>query len=205
MKDFSRVFLRGVFTLLPFGLTALILFSFLAWTEEIARKLFSVVASEIYFPGLGLFIGIGLIYGLGVLTTVPFMTKVIQLFELPFTNVPILKSIYSAVKSLSDYFSPEGTGTEQQVVVVKFPGFDAEMIGFVTRTHLRDMPSEFTKEDRVAVFLPLSYQVGGLTIFVPRSYVKKTGMKVEVAMRSALTAWMPGREVVEKISEDSDF
>lgn len=193
MKIFSKFFIRGAVTLLPFGLTFFVLISFLMWTETFSRSVFSIIQLDsLYFPGLGLAIGIALICFLGFLTTLPFMSKVLQAIELPFKNVPILKSIYSAVKSLSDYFSPGSEQSEQQVVVVvNFPGFGAQFIGLVTRRSLDKMPNEFDKEDRVAVFLPLSYQVGGLTVFIPRSYIKYTNMKVEEAMRSALTAWMP--------------
>jgi uncharacterized membrane protein len=194
LKSFSKYFLRGMFTLLPFGLTLLVLFSFLAWTEELSKSVFSVVASEIYFPGLGLIIGICLVCALGFLTTLPFAAKIIDAIELPFKNMPIIKSVYTALKSLSDFFSPDSQHSDQQVVVVKLPGSEIEMMGFVTRRNLNDLPNEFTKIDRVAVFLPMSYMVGGLTIFVPRSHIKKTNIKVEEAMRSALTAWMPSSE-----------
>ncbi len=193
MKNFSKYFLRGLFTLLPFGLTVFILYSFLAWTEEFSRAAFSVISSDFYFPGLGLFIGVALICVLGFLTTLSFASRVIDALELPFKKVPILKSIYNAIKNLSDFFSSGGESSDQQVVVVKVPGHDVEVVGFVTRKNLNDLPNEFTKEDRVAVFIPFSYLVGGLTVFIPRSHIKKTNLKVEVAMRSALTAWMPGR------------
>ena len=189
MKQFSKYFLRGVFTLLPAGLTVFLLFSFFRWTEGAARE---VLPNSFYFPGLGLILGIVIIYLMGVFTAVPFFRRVMMAFELPFKNVPLVKSIYSAFKSLSDYFSPEHK-VEQQVVIVRVPGFDAEFVGFVTRRHLNDLPREFTKENRIAVFVPLSYQIGGLTMFIPRAWVKSTDMKVEVAMRSSLTAWMPTR------------
>ncbi len=192
MKQFSKYFLRGVFTLLPAGLTIFLLFSFLRWTEDAAYSFFSELPGHIYFPGLGLILGIVIIYLMGVFTAVPFSRRIFAAFELPFKNVPIVKSIYSAVKSLSDYFSPEHK-VEQQVVIVRVPGFDAEFVGFVTRRNLNDLPREFTKGDRVAVFVPLSYQIGGLTMFIPRAWIKSTDMKVEVAMRSSLTAWMPAR------------
>jgi uncharacterized membrane protein len=194
MKKLSKYFLRGIFTLLPFGLTVIILVSFLSWTETYSRDVFEALAVDFYFPGLGLIIGVVLICLLGFFTTLPFTDRILQAVEMPFKNVPILKSVYSAIKSLSDYFSPEAENADQQVVVFQMPGTQIEMIGLVTRSHINDLPKEFSKEDRVAVFLPLSYIIGGLTIFVPRSAIRKTDMKVEVAMRSALTAWMPGRE-----------
>lgn len=194
MKKISKYFLRGVFTLLPFSLTVVILASFLIWTETISQKIFTTFGVDFYFPGLGLFIGVALICFLGFLTSLRFAERIIEILELPFKNVPILKSVYSAVKSLSDYFSPEGDHADQQVVVIKIPETEIEVVGLVTRKHLNDLPNEFSKADRVAVFIPFSYLIGGLTIFIPRSQIKKTDMRVEVAMRSALTAWMPTRE-----------
>jgi uncharacterized membrane protein len=200
MLGFSKYFLRGIFTFLPFALTVVLLVSFLNWIEQISRDYLSNLAANFYFPGLGLLIGISLIYGLGVLTSLPQATKLLEFLELPFKNVPILKSVYSAVKSLADYFSPEGENADQQVVVVKLPDNEIEFIGLITRQNILDLPSAFSKNDRVAVFVPLSYMIGGITIFVPRRFVKHTDMRVEEAMRSALTAWMPGKERI--IRED---
>jgi uncharacterized membrane protein len=44
--------------------------------------------------------------------------------------------------------------------------------------------------DRVAVYLPMGYMIGGYTVFVPRSWVTPISMTVEEAMRSSLFAWM---------------
>jgi len=198
MKQLSKYFLMGALTLLPFGLTVAIVLSFLSWVDGLSQKVFSFISSDFYFPGLGIAIGLSLICLLGYFTTLPFAAKVLKALELPFRNVPILKSIYSAVKNLSDYFSPNGANSDQQVVVVRVPGFEAEFMGLVTRRDLNDMPKEFTRESRVAVFIPLSYQVGGITVFMPRSYIQRTDMKVEQAMKSALTAWMPSRDEITK-------
>lgn len=190
MKRFTKYFLRGVFTLLPAALTAIILFSFLEWSESQARYVFSGIAGDVYFPGLGLILGIAIICGLGFLTTLPFATSILELLELPFRNTPIVKSIYLAIKNLSDYFSPEANKSGQQVVLVKYPGSEVEVIGLVTRTNFDKLPPEFNRQDRVAVYMPLSYQVGGLTVFIPRAWVRPINMRVEEAMRSALTAWI---------------
>jgi uncharacterized membrane protein len=105
--------------------------------------------------------------------------------------------VYSALKSFADYFSPGGEHGVQQVVVVKIPGQPLELVGFLTRKSLKEMPVGFTKENKVAVFFPMSYQIGGFTMFIPREWTTPINMPVEVAMRSALTAWMPGREVID--------
>ncbi|CAN0532050.1 unnamed protein product, partial [Scytosiphon promiscuus] len=42
--------------------------------------------------------------------------------------------------------------------------------------------------DLVAVYLPMSYNVGGYTVLVPRTRVHDSNMTVEAAMRYAMTA-----------------
>ncbi len=43
-------------------------------------------------------------------------------------------------------------------------------------------------EDKVAVYLPLSYQLGGYTVYLSKDRVKVIDMSVEDAMRRVLTA-----------------
>ena len=66
-----------------------------------------------------------------------------------------------------------------------------EMVGLMTREHLRDLPPAVTKEGKVAVYFPMSYQFGGCTLFIPREWVHPTNLSVEAAMRSIITAWLP--------------
>jgi uncharacterized membrane protein len=77
--------------------------------------------------------------------------------------------------------------------VVKFPNVAIEIVGLMTRENLKDMPVGVTRDDRVAVYFPMSYQFGGCTMFIPRAWVTPTSMSVEEAMRSIITAWLPGQ------------
>ena len=43
-------------------------------------------------------------------------------------------------------------------------------------------------DDLVSVYLPMSYQIGGFTVYVPSDHVKTIDMDVEDAMRLVLTA-----------------
>ena len=40
------------------------------------------------------------------------------------------------------------------------------------------------------MYLPMSYQIGGYTVFVPRNAVEPVGMSMNDAMRFAITAGM---------------
>jgi uncharacterized membrane protein len=62
------------------------------------------------------------------------------------------------------------------------------LMGFLTRGEWDDVPEGIGDDDRVAVFLPMSYQLGGFTTIVPRSAVTPIDMSIEDAMTFCLTA-----------------
>jgi len=178
-KNLSQYFFRGLITALPLGLTVYLLYVFLSWSESVAMQLIRPFIGRLYVPGMGLLLGIT---GMG---------KLLSLVELPFTNLPVVKSIYSSLKSFADYFSPQrNQTTHQTVVALRLPGQALELVGLVTRQSVGDLPAGFLQGDRVAVYLPMGYMIGGYTVFVPRDWVQPIDMSVEEAMRSALFAWM---------------
>jgi uncharacterized membrane protein len=69
---------------------------------------------------------------------------------------------------------------------------DARLVGFLMREDLGELPSE-AGGGRVAVYLPMSYQIGGYTVLVPPESVKPAGMSREEAMRFVLTAGLSSR------------
>jgi len=189
MKRLYSYFFRGLITFLPVGLTVYVLYLFVTWVEGSAMHMLRPITGDFYLPGLGIFLGAGIILVLGFLVSQPFMTKALGWVELPFTNLPLVKSIYSSLKSFADYFSPHERDA-QQVVLLKNPASEFSIIGLVTRQNLTDLPIEGLTRQHVAVYLPMGYMIGGYTVFVPRSWVQVLDMSVEEAMRSSLVAWM---------------
>jgi uncharacterized membrane protein len=196
MKRLYIYFFRGLITILPIALTVYLLYMFLTWTEALAYGVVRNVLGSYYIPGMGLALGILTILLIGYLVTIERVRRLITFLEWPFTNTPVIKSIYSSVKSFADYFSPGGKpgGNPQQVVSLRIPGQQLEMVGLVTRQSLDGMPAGFLPGARVAVYLPMGYMIGGYTVFVPVEWVQPLDMSVEEAMRSSLIAWMAGTE-----------
>lgn len=189
MKHLYQYFFRGLLTFLPLGLTVYVLYLFIVWTEGIAMRMIRPFIGDFYLPGLGIFLGVGLILLLGFLVSQPFSTRLVAWLELPFTNLPVVKSIYSSLKNFADYFSPHQKDS-QQVVLLRIPGQALNMVGLVTRQNMRGLPSPMGELDQVAVYLPMGYMIGGYTVFVPRDWVTPINLSVEAAMRSTLIAWM---------------
>ena len=190
MKPLYRYFFRGLMTFLPLAVTVYVLVLFVTWTERIAMSLIRPLVGDFYLPGLGIVLGTGLILGLGVLVSQPYTARLFSLVELPFTNLPVVKSIYSSLKNFADYFAPHERDA-QQVVLLRMPGGELSTVGLVTRQSMQGLPRGLHElEDTVAVYLPMGYMIGGYTVFVPRSWTTPIDMTVEEAMRSALIAFM---------------
>ncbi len=195
MKRLSQYFLRGLITLLPLGLTVYFLYALVAWSETLAMSLVRPFIGDFYIPGLGLMLTTGAIVLTGFLISTQFTARLLSWVELPFTNIPVVKSIYNSLKSFADYFSPHHKDDDaQQVVILRLPDQAMEVVGLVTRNHLRGLPNGFLPGDRVAVYLPMGYMIGGYTVFVPRDWLTPIDMSVEEAMRSSLIAWMATRK-----------
>jgi uncharacterized membrane protein len=189
MKRLYSYFFRGLITFLPVGLTVYVLYLFVTWIEGLTMRMLRPITGEFYLPGLGILVGGALILVLGFLVSQPFMTRLLGWVELPFTNLPLVKSIYSSLKSFADYFAPHERDA-QQVVLLKNPASDFSIMGLVTRQNLKDLPLDAATQEHVAVYLPMGYMIGGYTVFVPRQWVQVVDMSVEEAMRSSLIAWM---------------
>jgi uncharacterized membrane protein len=190
-KHLYQYFFRGLITALPLGLTVYLFYVFLSWSEKLAMQLIRPFIGEFYVPGMGLLLGMTGIFLLGFLVSQRGVGKLLSLIELPFTNLPVVKSIYSSLKDFADYFSPRrGEAAQQMVVALKVPGQDVELVGLVTRQRVDDLPAGFLQGDRVAVYLPMGYMIGGYTVFVPRDWVQPIDISVEEAMRASMFAWM---------------
>jgi len=190
MKKLYKYFFRGLITTLPVALTLYLLYIFLAWTEKLTLWVLSPLIGSFYIPGLGLVSGVLIILLIGYMVSKPKVSRLFSFAELPFTNLPVVKSIYNSLKSFADYFSPTGKQGEQSVVILRMPGHELEIVGLVTRRNFTDLPEGFLPGDRVAVYLPMGYMIGGYTVFVPVEWVQPISMSVEEAMRSSLIAWM---------------
>lgn len=186
-----QYFFRGLITFLPLALTVYVLVLFVTWTESLAMMMVRPITGDFYLPGLGIALSAVLIVGLGMLVSRPETGRLLSLVELPFTNLPVVKSIYSSLKNFADYFAPHTGESAQQVVLLRMPGNEMGIVGLVTRQSMDGLPAGLSElEDQVAVYLPMGYMIGGYTVFVPRAWVTRVDMSVEEAMRMALIAYM---------------
>jgi len=192
MKTLRKVFLGGLAAVLPLAVTVYILYWIGTTAESLFAHLFKALWSERHYsPGLGLVLGVLLIFAVGVLVHLWFIRRLLRWGEGLLERIPLVKTLYGSVRDMLSYFGgSKNKEAVQQVVMVSVGGSDARLLGMVTRTSFGDLPEGVGTDDDVAVFLPMSYQMGGFTVIVPRAQVKPIDMSFQEAMRLALTACM---------------
>jgi len=187
-KPLSRIFISGLLAILPIVVTLLVLLWLAATTEAMLGTLVRLlVPDQLYFPGLGLLIGSAVIFSVGLLLHYPLTHKLFEVTAGFIQRVPIAKTIYNAVRDFADYFTVSHERERFNQVVLVQLGEHVRLLGLVTRTDFR-MPDQQAAEPLVTVYLPMSFQVGGFIVLLPRHAVQPINMKVEDALRYILTA-----------------
>jgi uncharacterized membrane protein len=188
MNTLGKLFLKGLVVVIPAALTLAILWWLAGGAERLLGGLLSgFLPDGWYIPGMGLLSAVAITILLGLLTHVILFQRLFAVGEAILNRLPLVKSIYSAIKDFMAYLSPDSKEAMRKVVLVKLPGQNFEMIGFVTREDFSRLPVELTIADPVAVYLPFSYQIGGYTLFLPRSSLTPIDISFEDAMKLVLT------------------
>lgn len=202
-----RTFLVGLAAMLPIALTVYVV----VWLARVAESVFGVMArfvlpEEWYVPGIGVVMGVALVFLVGVFINAWVVSGVIALGERLLERIPLVKTLFGGLRDLSRFLSRDSGESELKHVVSVEVQPDVHLIGFVTDDEAARALPELAREDNdrlVSVYLPMGYQVGGYTLYLPVSRLKTLDLRVDDAMRMVLTAGVNrperdgGREAAE--------
>ena len=175
-------FLHGLLVLAPVSITLWIL-----W------KLFEVIDGllplpKTVTPGLGFALVVLIVMAVGVLTSNFLAGQALALADRLLARVPFVKLVYSSIKDLTEAFVGQKKRFDRPVLLSLGEGLDTHVIGFVTRDDLSDLGFE----DRVAVYVPQSYNFAGNLLIVPRKRVhpidKPSGEVMALVVSGGLTS-----------------
>ena len=198
MRHITCTFLTGLATVLPLVVTIYLVYWLASSAESIlGAGLRLVLSDRFYWPGLGVTLGMVIIFAVGLLMHTWLVRKIFSWWERLFYRLPLIKSIYGAFRDLLSFVAAPRAKGLQQVVAVQIGETDMRLVGFVTRDDLKDLPEGLADPGAVAVYLPMSYQIGGYTVLVPRSALQPVEMSLEDAMRFTVTAGLSTARIGE--------
>jgi uncharacterized membrane protein len=183
----KRYLIAGLLVWVPLGITIWVI-SFLVSTLD--QTLLLVPATlrpealvGFHIPGLGVLLSFLILLATGVIAANFFGLRLIRLWESALGRIPVVKSIYSSVKQVSDtVLSDQGTAF-RKALLVEFPRPGCWTIAFMTGAPA-DAVVDHLPGDHVSVYVPTTPNpTGGYFVMVPRSAVTELDMTVDEALK----------------------
>lgn len=186
-RKLRSALVSGLVVVMPISLTLWLLWWFGSSTESILRRVITlVIPVEYYRPGMGIVAAVLLLLAAGFLLNALLVRRMLTAWEALLDHIPVVKTIYGAIRDFTKLLPTDGKRRDlKRVVLARFG--DARLVGFVTRDDASELGIVAPEDGLVAVYFPMSYQIGGYTVLVPRSDIEHLDLPVETAMRLVLT------------------
>ena len=159
--------------------------------------------SEYYIAGMGLVAGVIFVFIIGLLLKLWIVQRIRDKIEQIMNKMPLIGSIYGAIKDFLNFFSTIKERKDSITVLVDLPALDAKLVGMVTVTDFKKF-DVLDDEEMVVVYLQLSYQIGGYSILIPKKNLTPIDMSIEEAFRFTMTAGISSSEKHKADTKESN-
>ncbi len=192
LETLRNWFFTGIVVGAPIGITIWLVWSFISFVDNRIKPLIPPEWNpetylEFALPGLGIVIAVMAIVAVGALTTNLVGKSLVRLGERVLARVPLVRSIYSAVKQVFETFASSEASSFKEAVLIEYPGPGLWSIGFITS---RAPGAEITATvpDAVAVMVPTSPNPAmGHLVYVTPDKVKRLDMSVDKAAKLVIS------------------
>jgi len=179
-------FLTGLLVTLPTVITVYVLYRIFRWVDSFLKPLIARYPF-LDIPGLGFVAVIAFILLAGIIVGGFFGRTLFRWFEEGFEKIPMVRSIYVAIKQIGEVFLKQERTVFRKVVIVEYPRPGTFMIGFVTSNWdfhgLHASGREF-----LTVFLPTSPNpTTGFLVIIPPHEAIPTDLSVEEAFKVVIS------------------
>jgi uncharacterized membrane protein len=138
-------------------------------------------------PGIGVILAILILFFTGLFVGNFIGKKFVQLGEYILHRIPLVRSIYSAVKQVLETVLVPTSQSFRQVVLVKFPHPDSWTIAFLVGQGLKEV-NKALDQDLLTVFVPTTPNpTSGYIVLVPRKDTIELSMSVDEALKFVIS------------------
>lgn len=183
----KKYFITGLLVLVPLVITVWVLKSLIGVMDQSLLLLPDAWHPHALFgrdiPGVGAILTVVIVLTTGVIATNFFGKQLINLWEKLLNRVPVVKSVYSSVKQVSDTLFSDSGNAFRKAVLVQFPRQGAWTIAFITGTPGGDV-SNHLHGDYVSIYVPTTPNpTGGYFLMMPKADVIELEMSVDEALK----------------------
>ncbi|HQT81797.1 MAG: hypothetical protein B7Z60_08200 [Ferrovum sp. 37-45-19] len=183
----KRYFLTGIVVLIPVVITVWVLRLVITSLDQIFDILPIAWRPEtlvgLHIPGLGVLVALLIVILTGAVATNFLGRKLLDMLDDILGKIPLVKSIYSGVKQVSDTLFSSSGQAFRQVLLVRYPHNDVWTIAFQTGVPTQSIAREFS-EPHVNVYVPTTPNpTSGFFLMLPKSQTIELDMSVDMALK----------------------
>ncbi len=195
------IFLAGLLVVVPFAISVYLIWAVGAWVNKLGTSALSLCGIDHPISQwIGALVVIVGVYLIGLLTHFWMFRKIVELFERLFRHVPGVKTLYESVRDLMKLFGSKSKRMGQVVLYRQQDGGSAKL-GILTSD---SPPGIKPQENKVAVYFPFSYMIGGEILYVSADRLEHVDMPVETALKLCATAYVGASAGTEPESDKTD-
>ena len=181
----KKAFFTGLVILVPLGITVWVLHLIVATLDQTLLLLPPSIRNEAPFniPGVGAILTLAIILVVGILARNFIGRRLVSWWEALLARIPVVSTIYSSVKQVSDtLLSPSGQAFRKPVLV-EFPRGGAWTIGFVVGDPGEALGRPLTGA-HASVYVPTAPNpTSGYVLLVPLAQIVDLDISVDEALK----------------------
>ena len=151
-----------------------------------------------HIPGLGTFLTLLVIFLTGLATRNFVGKRIVWAWEALLVRIPVVRSIYSSVKQVSDTLFSSSGNAFRKALLVQYPREGCWTIGFLTGVPGGDVRNHL-QGDYVSLYIPTTPNpTSGFFLMVPRADTIELEMNVDEALKYIVSMGVVAPEYFEK-------
>jgi len=191
MAAFRKWLVAGLLVIVPVAITIAVL----QWIIGTLDRTLAILPEAwqpdrligVHIPGFGVLLTLAILLIVGAVVSNFFGKKIVEWGDRLVTRIPVVRSIYSSVKQVSDTLFSPGGNAFRTAVLVQWPRTDVWTIGFVTGTPGGDVANYLVGE-YLSVYVPTTPNpTGGYFVMLRKSDCVELKMSVDDALKYVIS------------------
>jgi len=187
MNALRKWLFAGLLVIVPLGITVWVLNWVIAMLDQTLLILPETWQPDrllgFHIPGFGVLLALLILLVVGAVTSNFVGKKLVKWGDAVLGRIPVVRSIYSSVKQVSDTLFSESGNAFRTAVLVQWPREGVWSIGFVTGSPGGDVAT-YLREDFLSVYVPTTPNpTGGYFVMLRRSDCIELDMSVDEALK----------------------
>lgn len=186
-----RYIMAGLLVWLPLGVTILVVKMLVDLMDRTLLLLPARYQPEqllgMHIPGLGVIVAVSVVLSTGIIVANLFGRKLVAGWESLLARIPLVRSIYSAVKQIAETMFSANGQSFRKVLLVEYPRKGLWTLAFQTGTEVGEAQRK-TGREVINIYVPTTPNpTSGFFLMVPREEVVELEMSVDEGLRMIIS------------------